>query len=76
MSDGDGTEVTPVRSGSLVSCSGLERHLRPEDTYAGTSRACAEAIDAGIITTVHDWAACCPAPADRPLRLLKDIIAS
>ncbi len=55
MSDGGGAAVAPVRSGYFASCSGLGRHFRPEDTYAGTSLACAEAIDAGI-TTVHDWA--------------------
>ena len=41
--------------GYFTTCVALGRHFLPEDTYAGTRLACAEAIDAGI-TTVHDWA--------------------
>jgi cytosine/adenosine deaminase-related metal-dependent hydrolase len=55
MSDGGGTAVAPARSGYFAACVGLGRHFRPEDSYAGTRLACAEAVDAGI-TTVHDWA--------------------
>lgn len=55
MSDGGGTAAAPARSGYFASCVGLGRYFLPQDTYAGTRLACAEAIDAGI-TTVHDWA--------------------
>lgn len=48
MSDG------PDKSGYFATCVGVGRHFLPQDTYAGTRLAAAEAIDAGI-TTVHDW---------------------
>ena len=43
------------RSGYFATCVGIGRHFLPEDIYAGTRLAAAEAADAGI-TTVHDWA--------------------
>ncbi len=57
LSDGHpvGRGDATARSGYFVTCVTLGKLFRPEDTYAGTRLACAEAIDAGI-TTVHDWA--------------------
>jgi 5-methylthioadenosine/S-adenosylhomocysteine deaminase len=55
MSDGWPGAAGPDRSGYFVTCGLLGRRFLPEDTYAGTRLACAEAIDGGI-TTVHDWA--------------------
>ncbi|WP_281283392.1 amidohydrolase family protein [Trebonia kvetii] len=55
MSDGLPSADGPDRSGYFTACAGLGRHFLPDDTYAGTRLAAAEAIDAGI-TTVHDWA--------------------
>jgi 5-methylthioadenosine/S-adenosylhomocysteine deaminase len=55
MSDGAPTADGPDWSGYFTACTGLGRHFLPDDTYAGTRLAAAEAIDAGI-TTVHDWA--------------------
>jgi len=42
------------RHGYFRSCAGYGRWFGPEDIYAGTLLACAEAIYSGI-TTVHDW---------------------
>jgi cytosine/adenosine deaminase-related metal-dependent hydrolase len=57
MSDGQPSPggPGPGRGGYFATCTGVGRHFLPEDTYAGTRLAAAEAIDAGI-TTVHDWA--------------------
>ncbi len=55
MSDGLPSADGPDQSGYFTACAGLGRHFLPDDTYAGTRLAAAEAIDAGI-TTVHDWA--------------------
>jgi len=55
MSDGLASSDGPGRSGYFMTSTGLGRHFLPDDTYAGTRLAAAEAIDAGI-TTVHDWA--------------------
>src|SRR6185437_12328419 len=63
MSDGHPEGRPPVpaggyghdRSGYFATCVGIGRHFLPDDTYAGTRLAAAEAVDAGI-TTVHDWA--------------------
>jgi cytosine/adenosine deaminase-related metal-dependent hydrolase len=55
MSDGRPTPAGPDRGGYFATCVALGRHFRPDDSYAGTRLAAAEAIDAGI-TTVHDWA--------------------
>jgi 5-methylthioadenosine/S-adenosylhomocysteine deaminase len=54
MSDGRPTPDGPDRSGYFATCVGIGRHFLPDDTYAGTRLAAAEAVDAGI-TTVHDW---------------------
>src|SRR3984957_8856720 len=55
MSDGRPTPDGPDGGGYFATCVGVGRHFLPDDTYAGTRLAAAEAIDAGI-TTVHDWA--------------------
>ena len=55
MSDGLASSDGPDRGGYFITCTCLGRHFLPDDTYAGTLLAAAEAIDAGI-TTVHDWA--------------------
>ena len=53
--------------------SGLSKHFRPEDTYAGNYLGALEALDAGI-TTLVDWShnLATPAHADAAVQALKD----
>ena len=50
----DGFPGAAGAGGYFATSTGIGRHFRPADSYAGTLLAAAEAIDAGI-TTVHDW---------------------
>lgn len=52
---------------------GLSKHFRPEDTYAGNYLGALEALDSGI-TTLVDWShnLATPAHADAAIQALKD----
>src|SRR5689334_6421657 len=54
MSDGRPGPGGHDGGGYFATCTALGRHFLPDDVYAGTRLAAAEAADAGI-TTVHDW---------------------